>query len=214
MFVKMCGFTRLEDVRFAAQLKVHALGFNFFNGSARYIDPETAAPLVKSLPPAVEAWGLFVNAEAADIRRILKVVPLQVLQFHGDEDLAFCQSLGLPFVKAFRIADAKQLQSIEPWIPHLHDSRFLLDAFAKDQFGGTGKGLDDEILKVAKTLPGKAILAGGLTPENLSARMHIWQPFGLDVSSGIEDDAQKNPGIKSRARMQAFMDQVAQLEKS
>ena len=119
MFVKMCGFTRMEDVTVAARLGIGAVGFNFYKGSGRFIDAHKARPLIQALPPSVEAWGLFVNADAAEVQSVLKVVSLQILQFHGDEDLNFCRSFGLPFVKAFRIAKPQDMQAIDSWIPQI-----------------------------------------------------------------------------------------------
>lgn len=214
MFVKMCGFTRPEDITAAAQLGVQAVGFNFYKKSPRNISPQTAKNLLAHLPADVEPWGLFVNASLDDIRQVLRHVPLKLVQFHGDEDLPFCRALGVPFVKAFRLQHEAEVAGISAWIPHAYESRFLIDTFSAKHYGGTGKPIAPEILQKALQLPGKLILAGGLKPENLSSLLKPTLPYGVDVSSGIEDDALRCPGVKSLARMQDFMRQVQLLEKS
>ncbi len=196
--IKICGITRSEDLAAAVSLGADALGFVFYPPSPRSISPAAARSLVQSLPAFVSAVGLFVNEDAARVRTILDQVPLQLLQFHGDEDAAYCRQFGLPYLKAARVRPELDLLEYAASFP---DARgLLLDAYVEG-YGGAGKTFDWNLIPTALPLP--MLLSGGLHAGNVRQAIQHLHPWAVDVSSGVEADGQK--GIKDAAKMAAFI---------
>jgi phosphoribosylanthranilate isomerase len=133
--VKICGITRIADARVAAQLGAHAIGFVFYGGSKRNVEPARTAEIIRALPPFVTTVGLFVNPAAEDVRHVLAEARLDLLQFHGDETPQFCRSFGTPYLKALRVrAESDLLQYAQLY----GDARgLLLDTYVADTHGGT-----------------------------------------------------------------------------
>ncbi|PKO91821.1 MAG: phosphoribosylanthranilate isomerase [Betaproteobacteria bacterium HGW-Betaproteobacteria-1] len=195
--VKICGITREEDARAAVTAGCDAIGLVFYRPSPRYVSPERAAQIVASLPPFVSVVGLFVDAEPEDILQVMKLVRLDLLQFHGNESPEACERFDLPYMKAIRVKpDTNLLQYAEQF---KHAQALLLDAFIEGVPGGTGQVFDWNI--IPKTLPLPVVLAGGLSPDNVEQAVRQVRPYAVDVSGGVE----LNKGIKDAAKIAAFM---------
>jgi len=206
MLVKFCGITRACDAVSALRVGANALGMVFFNGSPRFVGAEQAAEISQVVDDSgasqrVLKVGLFVDAAAGMVQEVLDQVPLDILQFHGNEPAPFCEQFGLPYWKALRVRNAGD---IEDFIPaYTSAAALLLDAWHPDQHGGTGLSFDWELL--AGINPDQNIvLAGGLTPTNVAQAIRQVSPWGVDVSSGIEEA----PGIKSESLMKQFIEEV------
>ena len=194
--IKICGLTRDEDVRAAVEAGADALGFVFFPPSPRFVDPERAARLVRLVPPFVSTVGLFVNAGAQYVRETLAAVPLHLLQFHGDEDEAYCRQFGRPYIKAARMEPGFDLLRYAAAFPSAQ--AILADALV-DGYGGGGTAFDWNLIPPA--LPKPLILSGGLDADNVGEAIDRVRPAAVDVSSGVE--AAK--GVKDAARIRAFV---------
>jgi len=193
MMVKICGITRREDAESAAAQGAAAIGFVFWPGSPRFIDPYRARQIAAMLPPFVSTVGVFVNQSKDYIDGVASVVPLSVVQLHGDESPAFAASLSRRVLKAVTCIDAS---TISAWPAHV---MLIVDAHDPIKRGGTGAPAD---WPTAANLARQrhVVLAGGLTPDNVAAAIAEVQPFGIDVSSGVES----SPGIKDGRRMAAL----------
>ena len=198
--VKICGITRHADAQAATALGAQAIGFVFFAKSPRNVSIAGAAELVNALPPFVTAVGLFVNPAAQDVKNVLKDVPLNLLQFHGDEPPAFCAQFGMPYLKAARVKaglDLLQYAQI-----YRAARGLLLDAYVDGTHGGTGTAFDWSL--IPRGLPLPVILSGGLNPENVGDAIRRVAPWAVDVSSGVE----ASPGVKDPQKIAAFMREV------
>lgn len=194
--VKFCGFTHQDDVAQAVALGADALGFVFYGPSSRYVSPEHAQTLTRSVPAFVTRVGLFVNEEAETVQRIFEIARLNLIQYHGEESPEFCDAIGLPYIKAFRVRKGMDLRTEMDRYPNA--SGFLLDAYVKGQPGGTGERFDWELIPQSHA---PIILAGGLTPDNAKDAIDQVAPWALDVSGGIET----KPGRKDPDKMVRFM---------
>lgn len=195
--VKICGITNLADARVAIEAGADALGFNFYEKSPRFIPTAVAAEISRALPPFALRTGVFVNPSEELVRRAIGECGLNLLQFHGDEPPDFCTQFGFMSMKAFRVRDAGSLKEL----PKYQTDAWLLDAYASDTFGGTGEKFNWGLAAEAQR-PGKPVfLAGGLTPENVAEAIQQAQPFGVDVSSGVES----SPGRKDHTKVRAFI---------
>lgn len=194
---KICGITRPQDAQLAAQLGADAIGLVFFAGSKRSVTIAQAQAIARALPPFVSIVALFVNETAERIHEILARVPIDVLQFHGDETPAFCQQFHRPYLKAVRVQTPADITAA---LRDFADARAVLfDAFVNGAYGGTGHTFDWTILP--ENLNAHWILSGGLTPENVAAALRVTRAQAVDVSSGVESAA----GVKSHEKMAAFM---------
>ena len=204
--VKICGITRVEDALAAANSGADAIGLVFYERSPRHVNIAQAAQLAAALPPFVTAVGLFVDADAAFVREVLENVPLDVLQFHGDETPEYCAQFGKPYLKAIRV---------KAWVDLIQcAARFrtarglLLDAHVEGIPGGTGATFDWTL--IPKQLPLPVILSGGLDIENVAAAIKQVRPYAVDVSSGVEAAKGINTlkGIKDAAKVARFIQEV------
>jgi phosphoribosylanthranilate isomerase len=195
--VKVCGITRLEDLHVACEAGADAVGFVFYEKSPRHVSVETAAALVRALPPFVQSVGLFVDAEPATIETVLKSVPLDLLQFHGDETPAACARHGRPWIKAVRVNPQTDLLKCAADFEAARG--LLLDAFVPGLPGGTGERFDWTLIPQA--LPKPVILSGGLTADNVAEAVRRVRPWAVDVSSGVE----ASKGIKDALKVARFI---------
>jgi phosphoribosylanthranilate isomerase len=196
--VKICGITRVEDLQAACNAGADALGFVFYARSPRHLSIEQAAALVAQLPPFVQSVGLFVDAEPAFIEAVLKTVPLDLLQFHGNETPEQCRTFGRPYLKAVRMRADTDLVK---YCADFYDARaLLLDAYVPGVPGGTGERFDWDLIPPG--LPRPIVLSGGLNPDNVALAVQTVRPWAVDVSSGVETA----PGIKDAARVAAFIE--------
>lgn len=195
--VKICGITRLEDALTAIEAGADALGFVFYPPSPRYIEPEKAAEIIAQLPPFVTTVALFVNEPEAEVRRIMALTQVDLLQFHGDENADYCQQFGRAWIKALRVRDADSLQQD---LNQFHAARaILLDSYRPGVPGGTGETFNWELIPAQSAQA--IILAGGLTPENISTAVQQVKPYAVDVSGGVE----ASKGIKDPVKIHAFI---------
>jgi phosphoribosylanthranilate isomerase len=195
--VKICGITNLADGMAAAEAGADALGFVFYDQSPRNISVEAAAGLICQLPPFVMKVGVFVNAPEDLVVRAIRECGLNLVQFHGDESPEYCLQFGLMSMKAFRIRDAASLQALLDY----HTDAWLLDAYAPDKPGGTGEIFNWDLAREARGWGRPIFLAGGLTPGNVAEAVRRAQPYGVDVSSGVE----AAPGRKDHPKVIAFI---------
>jgi phosphoribosylanthranilate isomerase len=199
MLVKICGITRLEDAEAAAQAGAAAVGFVFWPGSPRYVDPFRARAIAARLPPFVTTVGVFVNQPTAYIAGVASLVRLGAVQLHGDETPGAAEALPLPVIKAIRLGDA----GIAGWPAR---TTLLLDAHDPVRRGGTGQTIDWSAA-AAVAAERRVLLAGGLTPDNVREAVMRVRPFGIDVSSGVESA----PGIKDPQRIRALFESLRAL---
>ncbi len=202
--VKICGFTRPEDALFAARAGVDAIGLVFYPPSPRNISIKTARDIVSRLPAFVTVVALFVDADEAFIRDVLAQVPVDCLQFHGDETPEQCRKYAKPYIKAIRMREDLHLADIEKQFSDA--SALLLDTYHPGIQGGSGEAFNWEWIPERCSLP--VILAGGLTVENAAQAVKTVRPYALDVSSGVE----QAKGIKDPAKMAAFINHTNQVK--
>lgn len=195
--VKICGFTRGEDAQVAARLGVDAIGLVFYPPSPRNVGIEQAAEIVRCVPAFVSVVGLFVNAEPMLIREVLNRVPIDCLQFHGDETAEACRLYDKRYIKAVRMRPDVSVTALEREFADA--AGLLLDAYHPGVQGGTGSGFDWTMAPRVSQLP--IILAGGLSPDNAEMAIRQVRPYALDVSSGVE----AAQGIKDEAKMAEFI---------
>ena len=195
--VKICGITNFPDALAAVEVGADALGLMFVESSPRYVSMSAAAEIARQLPPFIIKVGVFVNAPEELVFRAICECGLNLLQFHGDETPEYCQQFGLMTMKAFRIRDADSLQSLTNY----KTDAFLLDSYVAGKPGGTGESFNWDLAIEAKKIGKPIFLAGGLTPENVAEAVRKVQPYGVDVSSGVE----ASPGKKDPAKVRSFI---------
>ena len=195
--VKICGFTRVQDAVYAAHLGVDAVGLVFYPPSPRNIEISKAIEIVKALPAFISVVALFVDEQEAVIRQVLENVPIDCLQFHGDEPPEACRKYGKRYIKAIRIQENIDIPAMAG--RYGDADGLLLDAFHPGEKGGTGNRFDWELVPKRCELP--IILAGGLEPSNVKVAVEKVRPYALDVSSGVES----GKGIKDKDKMAAFI---------
>jgi phosphoribosylanthranilate isomerase len=194
--IKICGLTREHDWRAAIDAGADALGLVFYPPSPRFVGLEQAARLARLTPPFVSVVGLFVNAEAQCVRETLAAVPLHLLQFHGDEDDAYCRQFDRPYVKAARMKPGFDLLQYAAAFPSAQ--AILVDAFV-EAYGGGGKTFDWNLIPPGISQP--LVLSGGLDAGNVGEAIVRVKPAAVDVSSGVETAK----GIKDAAKIRAFI---------
>lgn len=198
--IKICGITRPQDGQEVARLGADAVGLVFYASSPRAVSIAQAKAVCDVLPPFVTRVGLFVNAARDEINKVLAEVPLDLLQFHGDEAPADCDAYGRPYIKALRMApDIDVLAEAEAY---QRAAGILLDSYEAGVPGGTGQTFDWQ--RVPTEVKQPIILAGGLNPRNVASAIELLRPYAVDVSGGVE--AAK--GIKDRDKMTAFINEV------
>jgi phosphoribosylanthranilate isomerase len=204
--VKICGLTRVCDAQAATAAGADAIGLVFYAPSPRFVDIAAAKAVLAVLPPFVTTVGLFVDASAAAIAEVLAAVPLDLLQFHGDEAPEDCAAYGRPWIKALRVRPGMDLEREAG--RYAGAAGLLLDAYRAGVPGGTGACFDWGLIPPG--LAPRIVLAGGLTPYNVAAAIRTVRPYGVDVSGGVE--AAK--GIKDPAKIDAFMQGVRDGDRS
>lgn len=198
--VKICGITSAEDATVAVEAGADALGFVFYRKSPRYIEPAMARQIIMSLPPLVLPVGVFVNEEQSVVRNLMDDCGLSLAQLHGSESAAYCQELGRPVLKALRVKDRSAFLALAEFRGRAGVRGFVLDAFSDQAYGGTGQVIDWQLAAEAAKAA-NILLAGGLTPDNVQQAIQAVQPYGVDVSSGVE----REPGKKDHEKVRAFI---------
>ena len=195
--VKICGITSEADALAAAEAGADAIGLMFYEDSPRQVTLEQAKAISAALPQHVMRVGVFVNAEEAFVHQALTECMLNILQFHGDETPEECSRYPVMTLKAFRVQGEETLAQLEAY----PSAGYLLDAYVKDALGGTGATFNWDLAVRAQEFGKPIFLAGGLTPENVAEAVRKVQPFGVDVSSGVEIE----PGRKDAEQMRTFV---------
>ncbi|AAY91351.1 phosphoribosylanthranilate isomerase [Pseudomonas protegens] len=203
---KICGITRIEDALAAVAAGADAIGLVFYAKSPRAVNVQQARAIIAALPPFVTSVGLFVNASRCELGEILDAVPLDLLQFHGDESAADCEGYHRPYIKALRVKAGDDIAAA--CLAYPRASGILLDTYVEGVPGGTGEAFDWSLVPQGLSKP--IILAGGLTPDNVAAAIARVRPYAVDVSGGVE----QGKGIKDPAKIQAFMQAVRRSNES
>ncbi|MBF0639056.1 phosphoribosylanthranilate isomerase [Pseudomonas protegens] len=203
---KICGITRIEDALAAVAAGADAIGLVFYAKSPRAVNVQQARAIIAALPPFVTSVGLFVNASRCELGEILDAVPLDLLQFHGDESADDCEGYHRPYIKALRVKAGDDIAAA--CLAYPRASGILLDTYVEGVPGGTGEAFDWSLVPQGLSKP--IILAGGLTPDNVAAAIARVRPYAVDVSGGVE----QGKGIKDPAKIQAFMQAVRRSNES
>ncbi|MDX1754955.1 MAG: phosphoribosylanthranilate isomerase [Marinobacter sp.] len=198
--IKICGITRSEDARAACAAGADAIGLVFYGPSPRAVDLDTAQRIARSIPAFVSVVGLFVNPSAEDVRRVLEQVPLDLLQFHGDESAGFCDQFDRRWIKAVRVQ--READIAAAFDDYARAAGLLVDAYDPQLYGGTGKSFDWGMIPSKRPLP--VILAGGLNSDNVARAVAEVEPWAVDVSGGVE----VRKGEKDLSRITAFINEV------
>lgn len=198
--VKICGITRYQDAIDAIHAGADALGFVFYPPSPRYIAPEAAAEIIRRLPAFVTTTGLFVDADAQWVDQVARETRIDLMQFHGDETVEYCEQFSRPYIKALRMKPELSLAAEVALYGSAQN--ILLDAYRPGVPGGTGEVFDWQ--RIPETLAHQVILAGGLDSENVASAILQVKPYAVDVSGGVE----QGKGIKDAAKIIAFVKEV------
>ena len=204
--VKICGITRPDDGRHAARAGADAIGLVFYPPSPRYVSPRQAADIVAALPPFVTTVGLFVDAPPEQIAALLEQVPLDMLQFHGDELPEYCAAFQRPWIKALRMRDGVDPRAEAERYGAAGARGLLVDSYVPGVPGGTGERFDWDRLPADPSLP--LVLADGLDPANVAEAVRRVRPWAVDVSGGVEVlgvDGRRQGGIKDPGAVSAFI---------
>ena len=202
-WTKICGITRAQDALAAADLGADAIGLNFYPKSPRAIAVADVANLVEGLPQRVSVVALFVNPTPELVRQVLGTGAVDLLQFHGSESAEFCEQFDTPYMKVVAVKVDSDLNS--EFAKYESAQYMLLDSFDPIMLGGTGKAFDwGRVIELTQKQRSRLVLAGGLGPANVREAIKIVQPFGVDVSSGVE----ASKGIKDLKMMQLFIQGV------
>ena len=200
-FVKICGITRLEDALLAADLGARAVGFVFWPGSPRFIDPFRARAIAALLPASVAPVGVFVNQSLEYVEGVAGLVRLGAIQLHGDESPEYYRRVTRPIVKSVPVGPSFGAAAVDSLPNHV---TILLDAHDPERRGGTGRRIDWPAARAVAACR-RTILSGGLSAENIAEAIAAVLPFGVDVSSGVES----SPGRKDPRRLRAFFEALA-----
>jgi len=198
--VKICGITRSEDAITCVEAGADAIGLVFYAKSPRFVSHETAANLVALLPPFVTTVGLFVDESADYVNKVLEQVPLDCLQFHGDERAQYCEQFKRPYIKAIRVKEDTNVSTMTT--QYASAQALLLDTYVANTPGGTGQTFNWQLVPEQNNMT--IILAGGLTPENVAAAITAARPYAVDVSGGVE----QAKGIKDHNKIKQFINEV------
>ena len=197
--IKICGIKHLDDALKAVEFGADAIGLIFVEKSPRYASLTDARFIAESLPPFVTVVGLFMDASEETVREALKVVPLNLLQFHGDETPEFCEQFGIPYLKVLKMRENVNVVAFAQEYPNA--AGILLDTYSKVG-GGSGQTFDWNL--IPSDIPKPVILAGGLNPENVALAVETVKPYAVDVSSGVQSE----PSIKDHKKIEQFIKEV------
>ena len=198
--VKICGITRRQDAEFAIKMGVDAIGLVFYPSSPRAVSIAQAKEITFQLAPFTSVVGLFVDASPEDVTQCLEALPIDLLQFHGNETAHYCEQFDKPYLKAVRMED--NIDLVDKVNHYSSAAAILLDSYQPGLPGGTGQTFDWSLIS---DFDKPLILAGGLTVDNVAMAIKQVQPYAVDVSGGVE----QSKGIKNQQKISAFMQEVA-----
>lgn len=202
MKVKVCGITNLNDAKLCEDCGADALGFIFYKGSKRYIEPEKATGIIQSLPPFIMKVGVFVNESEEEVNKVAIIAGLNAVQLHYDKEITSYSRINLPVINAYRVNDDFDFSVLY----ELRMQYFLLDAYSKDGYGGTGKKFD--WTKIPDDLKNRIILAGGISIDNIEYIFNNIKPAAIDLSSSLEIE----PGKKDHHKIKKFFEKLNSLK--
>ncbi len=202
--IKICGITRLEDALEAVRVGTDALGFVFYPPSPRNVEVGQAATIIRSLPAFVTTVALFVDADEAQVKRVIDEAGIDLIQFHGNETPEYCEQFSRPYIKAVRMKPGVDLEQICD--QYRSAQAILLDAYRPGVPGGTGESFDWQ--RIPQTLSKPVVLAGGLKPDNIAQAVARVKPYAVDVSGGVE----ASKGIKSVEKIIKFVQEVSRVD--
>ena len=202
--IKICGFTRREDIEKSIQLGIRIIGINFYDKSPRFVPPLMAKHLLASLPEDVDRIGVFVNPGEEELLRAVESLDLSGIQLHGDEPPSLLEEIrrrapAISIIKAVRVKSRETLASAI----RIHQPDYLLlDAYDEKQEGGTGKRIDIGYLQGVAIDWKRVFLAGGIGPDNAGRVIRLFRPYGIDSASGVES----KPGIKDLEKVRRLIE--------
>jgi len=202
--IKICGITRPEHAAAAAAAGADAIGLVFYPPSPRCVDAARAADIAAAVGPFVSRVAVFVNPGRAEVAALIERVPLELLQFHGEETPEFCAGFGLPYLKAARVVPGFDL--LEYFAPFVGAAGWLLDAFREREYGGTGERFDWSLIPERAARP--LVLSGGLTADNAAEAVKRVRPWAVDVSTGVESSR----GVKDERLIRRFVEAIRQAD--
>ncbi len=202
--VKICGITRSQDARYAVELGVDAIGLVFYPKSPRAVSPHTASEITHEIAPFVTTVGLFLDPARQYVRQVIESVPLDLLQFHGNECPADCGAYGKPYIKAVPMGTETNAVFYASTYPDAIG--YLLDSHIPGGSGGSGTSFDWRLFPSDLDKP--IILAGGLNAGNVAEAIRMTRPYAVDVSSGVE----RKKGLKDKEKMIRFMKEVHRVD--
>lgn len=202
MKIKICGITNLEDARFASGAYVDYLGFIFYPKSPRFVDSAKAGAMINWLE-GPEKVGVFVNQPLDEVNQTAKESGIDIVQLHGDESPEYCDLVEKPVIKVIHITEDSTFEQIQAKIDSYksHVDYFLFDSKLENQWGGTGKAFNWNLLEELN-LDKPFFLSGGLNPNNLEKALNTVKPYAVDISSGVEEE----PGLKDFEKIEAVME--------
>ena len=201
--IKICGITTIEDACFAAACKADAIGFIFHPHSPRYVAPEMVKKIIKELPDAITTVGVFVNMASEEVKRIMTLCGLDMVQLHGTESPAFCREFSRSqVIKAIALRSEDDLAQLR----HYAIKAILVDAFDPQRPGGTGEKADWTLAAKVKAIH-PLILAGGLSLVNIQEAIELVSPDAVDINSGVES----TPGHKDHIKVREIIELVHSL---
>lgn len=204
--IKICGMTHRDDALHAVNCGADAIGLIFVEKSPRYVSLTEARFIAESLPPFVSVVGLFMDAPAEKVQEALRVLPISLLQFHGDESPKYCDQFEMPYIKVLRMREDVNVVAFAQQYPNA--AGILLDTYHKEQGGGTGQTFDWK--RIPQDMPLPVILAGGLNPDNVADAVEQVRPYAVDVSSGVESA----PAVKDHQKIEKFIKEVQRVGSS
>jgi len=198
MRIKICGITNIEDALLAESFGVDAVGFIFYNKSNRYVTPEQAENIIRTLSPLTSKIGVFVDENSENINNISRQTGINVVQLHGDENPDIIKNISLPVIKAFRVDDNFDYNKLNQY----QEYSLLLDAYTENDYGGTGNKFNWD--KIPVQIKNKIILAGGISSDNIEFIYKNINPAAVDLSSSLE----VKPGKKDKKKMEKFFNKA------
>ena len=204
VWIKICGITRPRDARLAGDLGADAIGLNFYTHSPRGIDLTQALRIMDEVAPFLTTVGIFVDPQPGEVEFVLQELPLDLVQFHGGETAAHCESVGRPYIKSITMHDNVDLRQQAASYPTAR--ALLLETPSDTLKGGTGRIFDWQLATEKLSTP--VILAGGLSPSNVAQAIRTVRPACVDANSGVESE----PGIKDADKLAAFIREVQRVQ--
>ncbi len=198
MKVKICGITNIEDALLCESLGANALGFIFYKGSKRFVEPGAAGKIIPELSPFSLKVGVFVNSSPDEINKTAKEIKLNAVQLHGDETPGMVSEINFPVIKSFRINNGFDFSILKDF----QNVSYLFDTYSEKEYGGTGKTFNWDL--IPDDLRSKIVLSGGISVNNIEEIYKRIKPAAVDLSSSLES----KPGKKNDEKIKEFFKKI------